>query len=224
MKLSLSIIFIFSVLIGYSQIGVKAIYSRANNSTVNDLFNTHYDTSDHLFQDNFGLGINYRFQKNGIEVLPSISYEISLKNDIGFSMNRISFGLPFIIYPMNMEGDCGCPDFSLRNKFFQKHLFLVLNSAILYETKTFEKSGDVIENITINFNNIYFKIGLGAGFTFPVTESFSIAPTIIYNRSFKDKWKKDFFDDWQEKIFEYDFESYYTDLTFELRFNYQFKD
>lgn len=223
MKYILSIVFLVSTLSIYSQIGVKTMYNRANNSTVNDVFNTHYNISESVFQNNFGLGINYKIQIKGMELLPTVGYETSVKNDLGISMNRIHFGLPFIIYPMNMEGDCGCPDFSLRNKFFQKHLFLVLNTAVLYETKNFERTDDIVET-SISLSNLYFKIGLGAGILLPITESFSIAPTFLYNRSFKDKWKKDFFDGWQDRIFEYDFESYYTDFAFELRFNYRFNN
>lgn len=210
---TLLLLFIFSR--SYSQIGFKMNYSRASYTNIEERLNRNFEFERNILKNNYEVGVFYRYQVDGtgIELLPGINYRISPKDGFGLSYKRYSFELPFIIYPLNMEGDCGCPDFSIRNKFFEKHLFFILTPSINFETKTLER-----EEITADFSNLYFKLGVGAGILIPLTERFSIAPAVVFNWAFNDKWSSSILGETELK----DISVVYNDLSFELRFNYKF--
>lgn len=216
-KMSILVLFFLFLLSKrcFSQIGVKASYSRASYSNLEEKLKRNVDNIDKIFRNNFELGVYYRFQiKNtGFELLPGINWKFSPKGNLGLSYQRYVFEVPIIIYPLNMEGDCGCPDFSIRNNFFKKHLFFILSPSANYEKKTMEK-----KLITSTFENTYFKLGVGTGILLPFTEKISLAPDILFNWAFNDKWDEDFFNN--PKLT--DISTSYNDLSFELRLNYKF--
>jgi len=210
--------FVFLFLIpvsGKSQIGFKAGYSRASYNNVEEKLKRQFGYEEGIFKNNFELGIYYRYQieNTGFELLPGINWKFSPKGNFGLSYRRFIFELPLIIYPLNMEGDCGCPDFSVRNKFFEKHLFFILSPSLNYEKKTFEK-----KDLTVEFTNMYFKVGIGAGILIPLTEKISLAPDILFNWAFNDKWDKSIFGEVELT----DVSITYNDISLELRLNYKF--
>ncbi len=209
------IIIFFLIQTGFSQIGLKTSYSLASYSSVEERLNRQFEYDENIFRNNFGFGLFYRYQieSTGFELLPGINLQFSPKDNFGLSYQRYMFEMPIIIYPLNMEGDCGCPDFSIRNKFFEKHLFFIIAPSLNYEKKTIDK-----DNLVQTFNNIYFKVGVGVGFLIPVTEKISIAPGVLFNWAFNDKWDKSFFNEAEIK----DITISYNDVKFELRFNYKF--
>ncbi len=212
------ILFVFVFIIsakGFAQIGVKASYARASYTNVEEKLKRQFDDVGKIFGDNFEFGIYYRYQiKNtGFELLPGINWRFSPKGNFGLSYQRYVFEIPVIIYPLNMEGDCGCPDFSIRNKFFEKHLFFILSPSVNYEKKILDRG-----IVSATFTNTYFKLGLGAGILLPLTEKISLAPDIIFNWAFNDKWEKGIFNNPELK----EVSTTYNDVSFELRLNYKF--
>ena len=212
------LLLIFVLLIytkSYSQIGVKASYSRASYSNIEERLKRQFENVDKVFGNNFEFGLYYRYQikNSGFELLPGINWKFSPKGNLGLSYQRYVLEIPMIIYPLNMEGDCGCPDFSIRNKFFEKHLFFILSPSVNYEKKTLKR-----EDITAIFSNTYFKVGLGVGILLPFTEKISLAPDILFNWAFNDKWDKGIFNNPQLT----DISTSYNDMSFDLRVNYKF--
>lgn len=199
-----------------AQIGFKTGYDISNYDNINVHLQSVEDNVDPVFQNIFLIGINYRYkiENSGFELLPGISYGLSFENNIGFSLQRFTFDLPIKVYPLNMKGDCGCPDFSLRNKFFEKHLFFLLIPSYNFDIKNLKD-----DNKNLQYSNSYFKIGLGVGIAIPFTDNLSLSPAISYNWAIFDKWNESFF----YKPTDGDVTSNYTNVSFELRFHYKFE-
>ena len=216
----LFILFLFFSFNINSQIGIKIAYNNTQYSEINEILNQATGTKEQIFNNIFLAGINYdlSIERTGIVLMPGVSYGMSYSKieDHSFNLHRISFDLPFKIYPMNTEGDCGCPDFSLRNKFFEKHLFFLLSPSYIIDMKDLKT-----ENINYKISNSYFKIGLGAGITIPIVESFSISPTILYNWAFKDYWSHELF---PTSIIPEKIKTNYTDINLEIRIHYRFSE
>ena len=175
----------FTTGFSFAQSGVKLTYLLSDFSNIEsdilsgtkvDIFNNAY-----MFGVFHSIGVNGK----GIVFLPEAGYGI-YDSKIGvnkYKLRQISFGIPLKFYPFNLEGDCGCPDFSLRNKFFEKHFFLFLNNAIFYNLKNI-----TIGLVEISDDYFSYKVGLGAGITLPLTEAIRFEPFISYNWGFDDKW------------------------------------
>lgn len=215
-KIALSGILMFIISNLFAQVGFKLAYDRSNYDNVNIQFQTNEDEVDPIYQNIFVAGLNYRYKipNTGFEFLPGISYSLALENNLGFSLQRFTFDLPIKVYPLNMEGDCDCPDFSLRNKFFEKHLFFLLTPSYNYDIKKLKS-----ESKNLQFSNSYFKIGLGVGMAIPFSENLSLSPAISYNWAINDKWNEELFD----KPTNGDVTSNYTNISFELRLHYKFE-
>ena len=216
-NLIFSILFVF-ILFGtaYGQLGIKTGYSLADNSAADEyLIRNNMDFN--LFRNNFSFGIIYQYviEGKGLSLLPGFVYTLS-KTHAGlseFTLNRIGFELPFKIFPFNMEGDCNCPDFSLRNKFFEKHFFLMLNTGFNFSIK----SNSFLENSRMV--DINYKLGIGAGVSIPLAKNMIFSPGVNYNWFFDDKWEKDF-------LFTNQMEDIYTscsELDLEFRLVYVFE-
>lgn len=217
MKILLLLCLNFLVISLYSQAGLnmKYIYSDYSNIEADIEINEKFD----IFKFSYGAGLFYFHNVNGkgIVLMPEIGYDFantSMDDGRKFSLQKISVGVPIKFYPFNLEGDCGCPDFSIRNKFFEKHFFLLLNNSIFWNIKK-------LSSQYTNIKDSYFsgKIGLGAGISLPVTDKIGIEPTIAYNWGFHDVWKKDFLyvrTDVNKTI-------NFTDLDFSLRIKYNWE-
>ena len=162
----------------------------------------------------FSAGYNFQFPNSSAMLMPGIGYSFSNSSigEIEYKMKRYIFELPFKLYPFNMEGECGCPDFSIRSKFFEKHFFLLLNSAVNLEQ--LRKGEGVI------FSDLNYKFGVGAGLALTLLEGLVISPSVSYNLVIDDQWDAALLDPVNlESITDN-----HSEPVFELRFNYIFRD
>ncbi|HHH54217.1 MAG TPA: hypothetical protein ENK91_11195, partial [Bacteroidetes bacterium] len=122
MKILLLLCLNFLVISLYSQAGLNMKYISS------DYFNIEADIeineNSDIFKFSYGAGLFYFHNVNGkgIVLMPEIGYDFantSMDDGRKFSLQKISVGVPIKFYPFNLEGDCGCPDFSIRNKFFE---------------------------------------------------------------------------------------------------------
>ncbi len=184
-KILLINFFILLSAISFSQTGINASFLSSDFSNVeSDILP---DSKVDIFNAGIMTGLFYSIRVNGkgIVLLPDIGYSFfdSKIDDKKYKLQQISVGIPVKFYPFNLEGDCGCPDFSLRNKFFEKHFFLMLNNAVFYNFKSLTY-GDK------QYRDDYFSFiaGIGGGLTVPVSETVILEPFISYNFGFNDKW------------------------------------
>jgi hypothetical protein len=198
--------------IAHGQASFKVGYSLADNGKVNEYLN---DTDNNIFRNNYNLGIGYQyiFEGTGMSIIPGIMYTFSEFN-IGIAelrLNRFSLEVPFKIFPFNMEGDCNCPDFSMRNKFFEKHFFLLVNSGINFSIK----NNSLVDDSVIK--DLSYTAGIGAGITIPIAKNILISPAFNYKRFFDDKWNKEYL----FTIPEGEFKTSFSELEFEIRMVYK---
>ncbi len=184
-KILLINIFALIGTISLSQVGIKIGYLSSDFSNIdNDILP---GEKVNMFNNGYMAGVFYALQINGkgIVLLPEIGFDYfgSKVKEVSYKLQQISAGIPIKFYPLNLEGDCGCPDFSLRSKFFEKHFFLLLNDAVFYNVKSVN-NGD---NQTWD-DYFSFKIGIGMGLTVPVSETIRLEPYLCYNWGFYDKW------------------------------------
>ncbi len=187
------LITIFTVLqfSSFAQIGGKIKYSRAGYSHITKSLHWEENLSSNFDKISVGTYYRHQFEGTGFEILPGINYTKFITASDKYDISNFGLEVPFLVYPLNMEGDCGCPDFSLRNKFFEKHLFFLLTPALLYEQKTFEGNTS---------RNLYYMVALGVGMSIPVAERFSLAPALNYNWAINDKWDSSLLKDNKETI------------------------
>jgi hypothetical protein len=200
----------------FSQIGIKTGLSIADNTnTQQDLFVDNQDIK--VFRGNYSFGLSYQyiFEGTGMSLIPGITYSYSETglNEGKLTLNRVGFDLPFKLFPFNMEGDCNCPDFSMRNKFIEKHFFLLLNTGVNYSFKR----NSILENAGLK--DINFKAGLGTGISFSVLKNIILSPAINYNWFFSDNWNKTIINALPDK----DFSNRFSELEFEVRIVYKVK-
>ncbi len=184
-RILLIYLFIFFAFNAFNQIGIKAAYLSSDFSNIErDIIS---DSRVDIFSNGFMTGLYYSIGINGkgINLLPEIG--IGFYNSIAalnpYKLQQIFIGVPVKFYPLNLEGDCGCPDFSLRNKFFEKHFFMFFNNAVFYNGKSMTNDENQVWD-----NYFSFKIGLGAGITIPLTQIIRVEPFLSYNWGFNDKW------------------------------------
>ncbi len=208
MKHILIAIFTISQFSLLGQIGGKIKYSRANYSHITQSLHWEEGLSSNFDKISMGAYYRYQFEGTGFEILPGINYTKFITASDKYDISNFSFEIPFLVYPLNMGGDCGCPDFSLRNKFFEKHFFFLLTPTLLYEQKTFEENTN---------QNLYYMVSLGVGMSIPITERFSLAPALNYSWAMSDKWDSSLLVENNKTI-----SSGYSEPSFELRINYKF--
>ena len=186
--------FLFLSLDIQSQISFKASYSYATHGEVTDIVVANGGEKGFL-ANNFRLNAGYQIKipETSMSFIPGISARYS-RSDFGYvDYGMISFGfeLPFKFFPFNMEGDCNCPDFSLRNKFFEKHFFLQVNSGLFYNffNSQFDEN---VQNVIRKQNNLSVFLGVGAGISIPFGKNFILSPAINYLYFFNDKWDRGF--------------------------------
>lgn len=200
----------------YSQLAVKIGYSLADNSKADEYLQNN-GTDFNLFRNNynFGLGYQYIFEGTGMSLVPGLLYTYS-ETSVGLAklkLSRFSVELPLKIFPFNMEGDCNCPDFSIRNKFFEKHFFLLINSGVNYSFK----NNSHIEGFVIK--DISYTAGIGTGISIPMAKNLLFSPAINYKWFFDDKWEKKYL----FTISEEEFNTSFNELEIEIRMIYKLK-
>lgn len=177
----LIILFIILIAIpGYSQLGYKVIYDYGQNKEISK----YLDNVDNVFQNEFGIGVNYNYQlpNSGIMLMPGIFYKLSRTkvDETVFELSRPGLEFPVKFYPFNMEGECGCPDFSLRNKYFQKHYYIILNDAMNFDFRS-------KTNIT-TIGDFSFMAGIGTGISINLSKHLVLSPTLYVNKIFSEDW------------------------------------
>jgi hypothetical protein len=209
-------VFFFILIIAgkcYCQPGIKIGYGLADNSKANEYLGKRYPEFN-LFRNNYNLGIGYQyvFEGTGMSLIPGIVYSFSKTNvgNANLKLNKLSFELPFKFFPFNMEGDCNCPDFSMRNKFFEKHFFILINSGVNYSFK----NNSAVENSSIK--DISYTTGIGAGITIPLFKNIILSPGINYKGIFNDKWNNEFLFSLPEE----EFNTSSSELELEIRMVY----
>lgn len=218
-QLILAVFFFVLILSGrcFGQAGIKIGYSLADNSKV-DEYLVDNNTDFNLFRNNYNIGIGYQyiFEGTGMSLIPGLVYTFS-KTKVGnasLKFNRFSFELPFKFFPFNMEGDCNCPDFSMRNKFFEKHFFLLVNSGINYSIK----NNSLVEDSVIK--DVSYSAGLGSGITIPLAKNILISPAVNYKWFFNDKWDNKYL----FTVTEGEFNTSFTELELEIRMVYHIEN
>ncbi len=212
--------FLFLSLKVNSQISFKASYSYATHANVTDIVVENGGESGFL-ANNFKINAGYQIKipETSMSFIPGLSSRYSRSNFGYVDYNMISVGLelPFKFFPFNMEGDCNCPDFSLRNKFFEKHFFLQVNSGLFYN---FLKSqfNENVQNAVRKENNLSVFVGAGAGISFRFGKNFIISPALNYLYFFNDQWDRGFLFVDSEEI-----KSNHPEYELELRGIYYFK-
>jgi hypothetical protein len=174
----------------FAQLSFKISYSHANHTDVTNLVIENGGDKGFL-ANNFRINAGYQIKipETSMSFFPGLSTRYS-SNDFGYVKYRligVGVELPFKFFPFNMEGDCNCPDFSLRNKFFEKHFFLQLNSGLFYD---FYKS-QFNENVQFAIKkskNLSVFLGAGAGISIPFGKNFILSPALNYIYFFNDHW------------------------------------
>ncbi len=198
------------------QLTIKAGFSLADHSEAEKiLIPSGMDVGMLRNNYHFGLAYQYIFEGTGMSVLPGLSNTFS-ESAIGSStirFYRIGFELPFKFFPFNMEGDCNCPDFSIRNKFFEKHFFIMLNPGINFNVKT----NPALDNSV--FNSISYKAGIGAGLSVSAGKRIILSPSLNLYWFFGDKWNTSILNSSSNQKFS----TSYSEAELELRLVYKFR-
>lgn len=160
------LLFILSSHMAISQIAVKSALSFFNNATLRKEL---YDNSTR-FDTWLSIAIAYEFsiRGNGLVVLPAAGVSVAAGNDkggAGYESTRFTAGFFVRLYPFNAGGDCGCPDFSVRSKFFEKHFFIFVDFSAGYNHKSLNRGTGYY-----SFYNFDFKTGAGLGMSVPLAE------------------------------------------------------
>ena len=119
--------------------------------------------------------------------LPEIGYTVTLSNgDELFTshLQKIQLSFNTDIYIFDFEGDCNCPTFSKQGGYFQKSFFVELTPGM--DIQFFEM--EPIVGIDFSDTALTFRIGLGAGFDFGVSDMLTITPLVGMNWSSSPSW------------------------------------
>jgi hypothetical protein len=185
----------------------------AGNTAANEILNNNYEGYK-LFRNNLTGGIGYQhiFYGTGVSVIPGFTFTMSTTDiPLGlYELTRVGIEAPIKIFPFNLEGDCDCPNFSMRNKFFEDNFFIMINNGINYNIKKYS------DEAKMEFSNINFKAGLGGGFAMPLAKGLILSPSVSYNLFFGDKWDSGFLHPTQEEVLKTTF----GEVDFELRLHY----
>lgn len=174
----------------HSQLSFKLSYSFAQHSEVTDLILANGGEKGFLGHNfKFNTAYQLKIPETSMSFLPGLSLKYS-NTDFSFADYRmISAGIevPFKFFPFNMEGECNCPDFSVRNKFFEKHFFLLVNDGVFYNFYRSEFDDNVVSPVN-NIQNFSFMLGAGMGIAIPFGKNIIISPSINYLHFFNDQW------------------------------------
>ena len=135
-----------------------------------------------------GAGFEFKISGKGLALIPytGMSFAMGQNYDALYDLKRYAAGVFLRFYPFNANGDCGCPDFSLRNKFFEKHFFIFVDISGGYNRKSLE-----LDDKQYEYYNPDFKTGLGAGLSIPFVKNVILDLAAGYSVTANDKWGAD---------------------------------
>jgi hypothetical protein len=128
----------------------------------------------------------FRLKNRRVEFLPELGYLASLNNSSDFittSLQKVQISFNTDFYVFDLEGDCNCPTFSKQGGYFQKGFFLEVSPGMDLQFID-------MQNLFFEFDDIAltFRIGLGLGFDFGISDMVTITPTLGINWSGGPRW------------------------------------
>ncbi|RLD19576.1 MAG: hypothetical protein DRI69_08080 [Bacteroidetes bacterium] len=185
-KAFIAFLLIFSSSTLYGQFGIGAKYQSVVSSNFSDLL------------ENIGVNYNdrvvggslfywFRLKNRRMEFLPEISYvtTFSSSDEIFVTqLQKILISFNTDIYLFDFEGDCNCPTFSKQGGYFQKSFFVEITPGM--DIQFFEM--EPIVGVDFSGSALAFRIGLGVGFDFGVSDMVTITPTVGMNWSSSPSW------------------------------------
>jgi len=183
-----------------AQFGISARIQNNNNKTWNETYQMAADTSQDLMKRSYEFGINYwfRLKNHRVEFLPEISMAVSGKDQLYSSLNALShqrrsynFNFNVQIYPLDFFGDCNCPTFSKDGNVMSKGFYWLFSPGLTYHQLTTEwsESGSLNE---AQESTTSFRVGIGAGLDFGVTDIFTLSPFVMYSMNFSNAWPEQY--------------------------------
>jgi len=177
---------IFASFSALGQFGLSVKYQSVVSSEFSDLLENMGATySDHLV----GGSIFYwfRLKNRRMEFLPEIGYvrTINNSNEVYVAhLQKILVSFNTNIYLFDFEGDCNCPTFSKQGGYYQKGFFVEITPGM--DIQFFKM--DPIDGVDFSDTALTFRIGLGVGFDFGVSDMVTITPTVGMNWSSSPSW------------------------------------
>ncbi len=221
MRLYLLTVVVFSALMCYGQVGIRANYGMSNFEQFKDqayLFESNKNAS--FLGSAIGFGIDYwfRLKKRRIEFLPELAYASFSKtsiSNISYNAKSISFYFNTQIYLLDLAEDCDCPTFSKQGNTVKKGFFFHVSPAV----KSFNLEG-INGSLTNSSNALTFGIRAGFGLDLGINDFATITPMFSYERTSMAKWEN--MTSINEDNVSEDISSNYSNLNFGLRFGMRF--
>ena len=131
----------------------------------------------------------FRLKDKRIEFLPEIGYSFAVGDhaDLAFvDQQRISAAFNMDIYLLDLLNDCDCPTFSKQSGFFKRSLFLEISPGVDYQMISLNDKTEVGRNY--DDNAFTFRMGLGLGFDFGVSDLVTITPIVGIDYGTRPNW------------------------------------
>jgi hypothetical protein len=181
-----TILFIFLSEICLGQYGVRIKYNTTEFRTWDSPFNDEYNTSGQMLTAGYEAGLDYwfRLKKKRIEFMPEVAYAYHRTTyDRGavsmVDMSDIHFNFHTHIYALDMGNDCNCPTFSKDGGTIDKGLFFHLTPGISYHNVSTELRDQSLDGPS-SPTGMSFRMGLGAGVDFGISDLWTLTPVISY--------------------------------------------
>lgn len=193
-------ILVLSALSLKAQFGVSARLQNNSNSTWTNTYQSVADTSQTLLNRSYEFGINYWFRMKNyrLEFLPELTLATAKSDRLFSGLDVLSherrsynFNLNVQLYPLDFFGDCNCPTFSKDGQTFSKGFYWLLSPGLSYHSLRTEMdpaSSIVVEDASMTS----FRIGLGAGVDFGLTNMITMSPFIQYSMNFGNAWPEQY--------------------------------
>jgi hypothetical protein len=172
-----------------AQYGLSLKYQAVNSTYWEELFT---DADGEYATQLLGASVFYwfRLKEKRVEFLPEFGYHRSIgKSSKSLSSNqqRVSFLFNIDVYLFDIINDCDCPTFSKQGTAFQRSFFIELSPGVDFQILSLDDVSG--QNRTYDASELTFRIGIGAGFDFGISDFLTVTPLISINYGSRPKWQ-----------------------------------
>jgi len=154
-----------------AQVALSARYL-SNSSEARD----EYTAAESGFDSGFEVGIGYwfRLKNKRMEFTPELSY--AQMNGSTYSNTSLALNANILIYPLDFHSDCdACPTFSKDGGLIKKGFYWIISPGVWQ----FDSENPVLP--LEKQSSLTYRLGVGAGLDFGVTNLLTVSPFAMYN-------------------------------------------
>ena len=152
--------------------------------------------TNEAFDQGVEIGLDYwfRLKNQRVEFFPEVTYSknpsISIARQSGsllstgeIDYDAIGFNANTRIYFLDFNSDCDCPTFSKQSEFIPKGLFALISPGVKMNVIS-QRFLNAENSESINSRHWSYRVGIGFGFDFGLSDLLTVTPFAQYNLEF----------------------------------------